>query len=95
MNDPESSCFCRGNKCLKKGLGNIRPCYYSKYIYSDSNVCTIKFLNKWFPILDIPLAISFPHFFNADPTLLDPIEGLKPDEALHGTEIAIQPVSVN
>ncbi|KAM7363506.1 lysosome membrane protein 2 isoform 2-T2 [Cochliomyia hominivorax] len=68
LNDRDSSCFCVNKKCLKKGLGNITPCYYN-----------------------IPLAISFPHFFNGDPSLLEPIEGLNPDEAKHGTEIAIQP----
>lgn len=30
LHDPETSCFCKGNKCLKKGLGNMTPCYYSK-----------------------------------------------------------------
>lgn len=34
MDDPNSSCFCTDTKCLKKGLGNITPCYYSKYIYT-------------------------------------------------------------
>lgn len=35
MDDPNSSCFCLNNKCLKKGLGNITPCYYSEctFIY--------------------------------------------------------------
>lgn len=31
ITDPDSSCFCVNRKCLKKGLGNITPCYYSKY----------------------------------------------------------------
>lgn len=30
LDDPKSSCYCLDNKCLKKGLGNITPCYYSK-----------------------------------------------------------------
>lgn len=30
IDDPTSSCFCSKGKCLKKGLGNITPCYYSK-----------------------------------------------------------------
>jgi hypothetical protein len=30
-NDPSSSCYCLKNKCLKKGLGNMTPCYYSEY----------------------------------------------------------------
>lgn len=40
MDDPNSSCFCTETKCLKKGLGNITPCYYSKYIY-------IQLLQRW------------------------------------------------
>ncbi|XP_046804863.1 scavenger receptor class B member 1 [Lucilia cuprina] len=68
INDPNSSCFCTNKKCLRKGLGNITPCYYN-----------------------IPLAISFPHFFNGDPSLLEPFEGLNPNEEKHGSEIVIQP----
>lgn len=33
VDDPNSNCFCIDNKCLKKGLGNITPCYYSKLRY--------------------------------------------------------------
>lgn len=31
IDDTKSSCYCTDNKCLRKGLGNITPCYYSKY----------------------------------------------------------------
>ncbi|XP_067618384.1 lysosome membrane protein 2 isoform X2 [Eurosta solidaginis] len=40
---------------------------------------------------NIPLAVSFPHFFNGEPSLLENIEGLKPDKKRHGTDIIIQP----
>lgn len=30
IDDTKSSCYCTDNKCLRKGLGNITPCYYSK-----------------------------------------------------------------
>lgn len=30
-NDPESSCYCEEQKCLKQGLSDISPCYYSEY----------------------------------------------------------------
>ncbi|XP_005181047.1 scavenger receptor class B member 1 [Musca domestica] len=66
--DPDTSCYCSYKKCLKKGLGNVTPCYYN-----------------------IPLAISFPHFFNADPSLLNGVDGLSPNESKHGSEVAIQP----
>lgn len=29
--DPETACFCKKKQCMKKGLGNITPCYWSKY----------------------------------------------------------------
>ncbi|XP_055381260.1 scavenger receptor class B member 1 [Condylostylus longicornis] len=68
IDDPQSSCFCRRGVCLRKGLGNITPCYYN-----------------------IPAAVSFPHFYNGDPSLLDSIEGLDPSEEKHGSEIVLQP----
>ncbi|XP_055922794.1 lysosome membrane protein 2 [Eupeodes corollae] len=40
---------------------------------------------------NIPSAISFPHFFNADPSLIGNIDGLNPDVKKHGSEIVIQP----
>jgi len=39
-----------------------------------------------------PVYISFPHFYKADPKLLDAVEGLKPVEKLHESYIKIQPV---
>lgn len=44
-------------------------------------------------ILGAPVYLSFPHFYKADPKLLDAIEGLKPIEKLHGSYFKIQPVS--
>lgn len=31
MDDPGSNCYCLNKQCLKKGLGDITPCYYSKF----------------------------------------------------------------
>lgn len=42
---------------------------------------------------DSPVFISHPHFFNADPVLLDYVQGLKPTEEEHGLFIDIHPVS--
>jgi hypothetical protein len=44
-------------------------------------------------VAGIPAYLSFPHFYQADPALLDAVEGLKPDEGKHGTFFLIQPVS--
>lgn len=45
-----------------------------------------------FFLLDIPLAVSLPHFYNSDPTLLDGVIGMEPDEEKHDSVIALQPV---
>lgn len=63
----------------------------------------IRFLFGWLPAaassstslycLDSPVFISHPHFFNADPVLLDFVQGLSPNEEEHGLFIDIHPVS--
>lgn len=40
---------------------------------------------------DIPAAVSLPHFYQADESLLDKIDGLRPNQSLHATTLAIQP----
>lgn len=41
-----------------------------------------------------PVYLSFPHFYKADPNLLDAVEGLNPRREIHETYFKIQPVSV-
>lgn len=41
-----------------------------------------------------PVYISNPHFYLADPTLLDAVEGLKPNQSIHESYFKIQPVSI-
>ncbi|KAK0181183.1 hypothetical protein PV327_003488 [Microctonus hyperodae] len=38
-----------------------------------------------------PVYLSFPHFYKADPKLLDAVDGLKPEKKLHETFFKIQP----
>ncbi|XP_012280921.1 scavenger receptor class B member 1 [Orussus abietinus] len=40
---------------------------------------------------NIPAAISLPHFLDADPSLMDGIEGIHPDPEKHATRIILQP----
>lgn len=47
-----------------------------------------------FVCLDFPIAISFPHFMNSDPGVIDRIEGMKPDYEKHHSYIYVEPVSV-
>lgn len=42
---------------------------------------------------DAPVYLSFPHFYDADPSLLTNFDGLKPDKEKHETYFMIQPVS--
>lgn len=44
-------------------------------------------------VSEAPIYISFPHFFKADPKLLDAVAGLNPVEEIHESYIKIQPVS--
>ena len=29
--NPENECYCRNRECLRKGLMDLTPCYYSEY----------------------------------------------------------------
>nr|CAD7410142.1 unnamed protein product [Timema poppensis] len=42
---------------------------------------------------DAPVYLSFPHFYKADPSLVEAVEGLKPIKEKHETYFKIQPVS--
>ncbi|XP_026673860.1 scavenger receptor class B member 1-like isoform X2 [Ceratina calcarata] len=67
--NPDNACYCKKKgKCLKKGLSDMTPCYYS-----------------------IPAAMSLPHFLDADPSLLEDVEGLNPDPEKHNTTIILEP----
>lgn len=43
---------------------------------------------------DIPAAVSYPHFYRSDPSLLNEVDGLEPNADKHGSEIVLQPVSL-
>ena len=45
-------------------------------------------------LVDIPAAVSLPHFLDADPSLRDNIEGLYPDKEKHSTIVVLQHVSL-
>lgn len=76
---------------MKKGLGNITPCYYSKIKFGIFTA--VRRLNNVACCSDIPVAVSLPHFYNSDPTLLDEVEGMKPIKEKHESIIVMQPVS--
>lgn len=42
-NNPDNECYCRKmSKCLKKGLSDLTPCYYSQYEFIYSNIYKFK-----------------------------------------------------
>lgn len=47
----------------------------------------------FFYIQDLPVAVSLPHFYNSDPTLLNEVDGLNPIKEKHESVVAMQPVS--
>lgn len=49
----------------------------------------------FFFFLEIPVAVSFPHFYGGDPSLLDNVNGLSPNQEKHESVVAIQPVMTN
>lgn len=50
-------------------------------------------ISIFFNNLDLPIAVSLPHFYNSDPSLLNEVEGLKPVKEKHESIVAMQPVS--
>lgn len=46
-----------------------------------------------FQNLDLPVAVSLPHFYNSDPSLVNEVEGLHPEKEKHESVVAMEPVS--
>lgn len=44
-------------------------------------------------ISDIPAAVSLPHFYNSDPSLVEGVIGMNPVQEKHDSLIALQPVN--
>lgn len=41
-----------------------------------------------------PIAVGYPHFYKADPAVINAIEGVYPDASKHQTHFIIEPVSL-
>ncbi|XP_015836616.1 scavenger receptor class B member 1 isoform X2 [Tribolium castaneum] len=58
----------------------------------NNEFCPPKGLQNISPCqFDAPVYLSFPHFFEADPTLIEPFEGLNPVKEKHQSYFKIQP----
>lgn len=93
---------------MEQGLGKELSGWEEKSIkaHSKQGLQWLKNLNKtscgWFWMSsrclcshpDAPMFISHPHFYNADPSLLNAVEGLQPSKDKHGLFLDIHPVSL-
>lgn len=43
--------------------------------------------------IGFPIAVSYPHFYKADPALLEAVDGSYPDPEKHESQFLVQPVS--
>ncbi|KAH8311615.1 hypothetical protein KR044_007211, partial [Drosophila immigrans] len=91
LHNENSSCFCKNNQCLKRGVGNVAPCYYSEYSLRPIDGLLNSEISEL--LADMPLAITYPHFMHADPSLLTRFDGLHPDESRFTSSFMLQPVS--
>ncbi|PNF27495.1 hypothetical protein B7P43_G04284 [Cryptotermes secundus] len=62
------------------------------YCGENDKTCPAKGLQNIAPCqFGAPAYLSFPHFYQADPALLEAVEGLKPEKEKHQTYFLIQP----
>lgn len=65
-------------------LGDIQNEPENRCYCREEDQCPLKGTMDLFPCVGAPLTISMPHFYNADPSLLEKIaEGLYPDKQKH------------
>lgn len=80
---PEKRCFCaKGHLTGTTGIStSVEEC-------EPSGVRSISKCR-----FGAPAFVSFPHFYNADPSYISNIIGLNPSRDLHEFYIAVEPVS--
>ncbi|XP_050685744.1 scavenger receptor class B member 1 [Leptidea sinapis] len=60
--------------------------------YCENEKCPLRGLQNISPCqYNAPVYLSYPHFHDADPTLMNHVEGLKPDREKHESYFMIQP----
>lgn len=63
---------------------------HKSILYATSRFLKIRSISVLFQ--GFPIALSYPHFYKSDPSILDAIEGMSPDEKRHETYFLINPV---
>ncbi|CAK9833770.1 Scavenger receptor class B member 1 [Anthophora retusa] len=80
---PPDNVFGRPNDTSSENI-----CFCS----NDMSTCPLNGLQNISPCqYSAPVYLSFPHFYKADPSLLDAVHGLKPDRDTHETYFKVQP----
>lgn len=64
-------------------LGDIANTESERCYCRNEDECPLKGTIDLFPCLGVPITLSMPHFYNADPSLLDAVEGLSPNKKDH------------
>jgi scavenger receptor class B, member 1 len=81
--------FSAGAKALDNGtLYASNQCFATKGEEMPSGVMNISACNYGHPMF-----MSFPHFYGADSSYLEAVDGLSPDKEKHQTFITLEPVS--
>lgn len=74
-------------------FGDIQNEPENRCFCRDEDQCPLKGTMDLFHCIGTPITVSFPHFYNADPSLLEKIgEGLNPDKKKHETYIHMERV---
>lgn len=64
-------------------LGDIANTESELCFCRSEDECPLKGTMDLFPCLGVPITLSMPHFYNADPSLLNAVEGLSPNKKEH------------
>lgn len=63
------------------------------FFFFDSYFISFCFILFSFIVSGFPIALSYPHFYKSHPSLLEAVNGLKPDPKKHESYFYIQPKS--
>lgn len=64
-------------------LGDIANTEDERCFCRSEDECPLKGTMDLFPCIGVPVTLSMPHFYNADPSLLMAVEGLSPNKKDH------------